>query len=589
MMKVNKFMAAEVIQLRDYQEKKAKQPVLEQWARGVRSVGLILPTGGGKTVVFSSIAHDHDGGVAAIVHRKEIVQQISIALAKLDVKHRIVAPAKTVKKIRRKHIKIFGKSYIDPHAEAGVCSVQTLTSKANETREEVRRWIEQVTLAIFDEGHHYVKSGIWSKAVESFDHARLLFVTATPRRADGKGLGSHADGYIDVLVEGPTTHWLQENGYLSRFVYKAPPTDFDASQLSATSTGDFSRQAMRKAAKNSHIVGDVVKQYREFAHGKKAILFATDVESSEDMRDAFIAAGYRAAALSGDTDADERDEILEAFEEGRYDVLCNVDLFDEGFDVPAVEVVIMARPTLSLAKYLQMVGRALRPVYADGYDLSTAEGRLAAMAAGPKPHAIVIDPVRNWERLGTMPNWPQQWSLDGKSARGGSGGGEVRQIVCVGTEGAPGCTQPYPVFHACCPYCGAPKPEPAGRKQPEQVDGVLVDLDVEGWAALLARIQAADMDDDAFTQSQIQRHVPAVGRARELKAHQAGRYRRKVLRELVAWWMGCHPPERTKAERQARFYARFGIDVGTAFTLDAAKTDKLIEAIQKRFTEDFAA
>ena len=143
------------------------------------------------------------------------------------------------------------------------------------------------------------------------------------------------------------------------------------------------------------------------------------------------------------------------------------------------------------------------------------------------------------------------------------------------------------MFHECCPWCGAAKPEPAGRKLPEQVDGVLVDLDVDGWAALFARIQAADMSDEDFRESQIARHVPAIGRKRELAAHQRGRYRRTVLKELIACWMGCQPAERDLREKQARFYARFGVDVGTALTLDAAGTDKLIDTIQQRFTEDF--
>ena len=176
--------------------------------------------------------------------------------------------------------------------------------------------------------------------------------------------------------------------------------------------------------------------------------------------------------------ADERESELHKFETGALQAVTNVDLFDEGFDVPAASCAIMARPTQSLAKFLQMIGRVLRPVYADGFDLETRQGRLDAQAAGPKPFAVIIDPVRNWERHG-MPNWPRRWTLAGKDK--GSRGAKsdaIPQKVCTA------CTQPYEAFYKACPFCGHTL-IPAGRARPEQVDGDLVELDVEGMAALV--------------------------------------------------------------------------------------------------------
>lgn len=548
-----------MIRLYPYQQA-LRDKIRAAWAGGVRAVLAVLPTGGGKTVVFSSLMHDHVGASAAVVHRREIVAQISLSLAAVGVKHRVIAPPKTVSTIRKKHLKRFGKSYVDPHAAAGVVSVQTLTSKSSRNDSALRRWLEQVTLAVFDEGHHYVTSGLWANAVEMLGADRMLFVTATPERADGKGLGSHASGFADLMIEGPTMQTLIDGGFLTPFVYKAPKTDLDVKGLAVTASGDFNARALRARVVESHLVGDVVEHYKAHASGQRAIVFASDVATADEIAAAFRAAGVPSAALSGETDAAIRDRELERFESGELLALVNVDLFDEGFDVPAVEAVIMARPTESLAKFLQMVGRALRIM--DG-----------------KTEATIIDPVRNWERHG-MPNWPRDWSLDDR-VRGSAGKRSplIAQRICDD------CTQPYEAFFKLCPYCGF-EPLPAGRRHPEQVAGDLAELDVEAMAALFAKLRAADLDDDEYAAGQIARGVPSIGRPADLRRHREAKYRRRVLRELVAWWVGMQPTGRDMAEIHRRFFYRFGVDIGTAFTLNARETDGLIACIQQKFTED---
>ena len=565
-----------MIKLRDYQEALADK-ILAAWLT-FRAVLAVLSTGGGKTVIFSALINEHVGASAAVVHRKEIVSQISCALAALEVKHRVIAPPATITLIRRKHLKRFGRSYLDPHAQCGVISVQSITSKSSLQNDGLQRWLKQITLCVFDEGHHYVTQGIWGRAVGMMGKAKLLFVTATPERADGKGLGVDADGFCETMVEGPSTPWLIEQGYLSRFIYKAPKTDLNMDDLPITASGEVNAKVLRARTVESHLVGNVVEQYLKFAPGKKTIVFASDVATAEEMAEAFRLAGVRAVALSGETDSGVRDRELDAFEFGDLDVLVNVDLFDEGFDVPAVECVILARITMSLGKYLQMVGRGLRVVYAQGFDLKTQAGRLAAIAAGGKPAAIIIDPVRNWERHG-MPNWPRSWSLAARD-RGSRGASDtVPQRVCLE------CTQPYEAFYKICPHCGTPMPEPDGRSVPEQVEGDLMELDVEGMAALFAAMRNADMDDEDYAADQIRRGLPPFGRSVDMRRHQAAKYRRRVLRELVAWWSGMQAG-RDLSEQHRRFYRRFGIDIGTAFTLNAKDTDALIERIQERFTED---
>lgn len=534
--------------------------VAAAWDSGARAVMAVASTGFGKTVCLSDIARRHNGAVAVTVHRREILKQLSLSLGAFDLKHRVIAPRDTIALIRRAHFDRFGRCFIDPNARHGVMSAQTLTSRSAGNDAGLQRWLKGVTLGIYDECQHYTQGGTWGRAVEALEHAKQLHVTATPERADGRGLGRHADGYIDAMVEAPPISWLINNGRLCPMKYYAPDSDIDMSGLPVGADGDFNSKALRERARQSHIVGDSVAHYRKFAPDKRCLVFATDVETAEETAAAFNAAGIPSVAVSGKTDSRPREQAFADFEAGRVRVLVNVDLADEGVDIPGIEAVLLARPTWSLAKYMQMIGRALR------------------LMPG-KPHAVIIDNVRNWARHPGGPLAPRQWTLDrrDKAARRDSTD-TIPQRVCVE------CTQPYEAFYPQCPYCGH-APEPSGRSSPEQVDGDLTELDVAGMAALLERIQRADMSDSEYQLDQLQRNMPAVGRGADLRRHQAGRHRRAVLRELLAWWCGMQQ-HRGKAEVYRRFYHRFGVDMGSALTLNATDTDALIERIRGKFAED---
>ena len=553
-----------MLKLRPYQEK-VKAGIIDAWTR-VRSVLAVMPTGAGKTITFSSIVADHKGAACIVVHRREILSQISqaVALVSQDLAasgrmHRIVAPSSTVAMIRRKHLDRFGKSFIDPQAQVGVASVQTLTSAATTKDKHLQAWLQQVTLAVFDEGHHYVETGFWAKAVNMFHRAKLLFVTATPERADGTGLAKGEGGFAEEMVEGPTVRQLIKWGNLCDYVYYAPDSDFDPTDIKLTSQGDFNAQAMRSRVVDSHLVGDLLLHYQTFAAGTQAICFMESVASCEEVAAQFNAAGIKALALSGGTDEHERERALQAFERGDVKLLVNVGLFDEGFDVPACTTALIGCATMSLIKYMQMVGRVLRP------------------AAG-KDKAIIIDPVRNWERHGQV-RWDRVWSLKGRGETDREDSDRPKQRVCLG------CSQPYEAFRRACPYCGT-VPEPPERDAPEKVDGDLSALDLEALDALFARREEANMSDNDFELDLIRRGVPAVGRGQQVKRFRATKYRRDVLLNLIGWWAGCQPADRPAAEVQKRFYLRFGVDMLTAQTLNLQETDDLIEKIAAKFDKD---
>lgn len=552
-----------MIELRDYQQELASK-ILEAWAAGHTPLA-VSPTGSGKTVIFSHLIAKHSGYSAVVAHRREILTQISLSLGTFEVKHRIVAPAKIIAEVRRQHFKKFNKSFVDSHSKVGVISVQTLTSKASQNKALLRQWLHKVTLCIFDEGHHYVKKGLWGRAVELLPQSKKLFVTATPERTDGLGLGIHAHGFSNVLIEGPPTKELIRRGYLSRFKYYTPETDLNVNNIPLTASGDVNLEELRKRTVASHLVGDVVQHQRQFATGKRTIVFASDVKTAHEMEAAFKAQCVAAVALDSKSEDAFRNDTLRDFEQGRLEVLINVDLFDEGFDVPAVEAVILARVTYSLQKYLQMVGRALRIM-------------------NGKSHAIIIDPVLNWERNG-MFTWIRNWSLDGraKGARTNRSDDTISMTRCLT------CTQPFESFRKACPYCGALRPQPEGRADLKQVQGDLFELDVEALSGLQDKYREANLPVDAYRAQLQLKHCPAIGVASNVKRHKQLLSERQRLHHLIAWWVGAQRnQQRELAEIHRRFYTRFQIDLLTVFTLSLKETQSFIQRFTQLYGKDLA-
>ena len=534
-------------QLRHYQQDIVER-IDAEWRRDPKAnVLAVAPTGSGKTVIFAHMLSRERTATVAIAHRSELVTQMSLALARNAVRHRVIGPASVAKACVSLHLAEVGISYYDPSARCAVAGVDTLVRRDPASDP----WFAQVSLVVQDEAHHVLRENKWGAASAMFPHARTLGVTATPVRADGKGLGRHADGIMDAMVEGPTMRALILEEYLTEYRVFAPPvSDLNLSDVPLSAGGDYSPPKLRAAVHKSHIVGDVVAHYLRVAQGKLGVTFAVDVESAGELARAYREAGVSAEVVSAETPDLLRAQVLRRFRNREVLQLVNVDLFGEGFDLPAIEVVSMARPTQSYALFVQQFGRALRPM----------EG---------KDRAIILDHVGNVMRHG-LPDRPRVWSLDRRERRGSGAPSDVIPMrVCLG------CTSDYERYRLQCPYCGY-RHEPAGRGAPEQVDGILGELD----PAVLARMRGeVELLDGPYAPTP---GLPGEMQGNNRKRHWERQMAQRALREAMTTWGGWQTHlGRDQAEAEARFYFRFGIDLMSAWALPRVDAEALRERIER--------
>lgn len=570
------------MRLRPYQSDN-KDDIYNAWDRGAENVLSVNPTGSGKTVIFSDVIHDEKNASCAIAHRQELVSQISIALARNDIRHRIIGPKNVVRLVVGMHMAESGMSYYDPSAPCAVAGVDTLVRRGD----ELAPWLNSVKLWVQDEAHHVLKANKWGTAAAMFPNARGLGVTATPDRADGKGLGRDNDGLFDKMVEGPQMRDLINMGYLTDYRVFAPKTeDLDLANVTVSKvTGDYNPNKLKTAIRKSHVIGDVVKHYLRIAPGKLGITFATDVETATEIAAQFNLAGVPAAVVSAKTPDAERVAILRKFKNRELLQLVNVDLFGEGFDLPAIEVVSMARPTQSYALYCQQFGRALRlmisAILSGAWDTYTDAQRRDHIAASSKPHAIIIDHVGNIDRH-LLPDKPRVWSMDRREKRGNSNTtGDIPMRAC------PECTGSYERVFSKCPYCGF-KPVPGVRSGPEQVDGDLIELSADALAAMRGEMDRVDMSPADARAEMAAKYMPEIGIRAGVKRHVARQEMQEALRASIAWWAGWQRAAgRSDSESYKRFYFAFGIDVLSAQSLNTKEALTLAEKINNHLGELF--
>lgn len=317
-------------ELRDYQ-RRALDRVLAAFKRGARRVLLVLPTGGGKTTVFctliaSLIAGSTNARAAVLVHRRELATQATKRLGEFGVDHGLILAGEPSK----------------PYARVQVAGVQTL----------VRRKAPRAGLVVADEAH-LSTAQTWEQILEQYEAARILGVTATPWRLGGKPLA----GTYDEVIIAATPRELIAAGWLCNytgFSYRAP----DLSGVGKVGD-DYNRK--QAGAAMSALVPNVVEKWLAHASDLSTIVFATTVEHSKALTAEFIAAGVRAEHLDGSMRKEQRRAIIARVEAGVTQVLCNVGVAVEGLDIPRLKCCVLARPTMSLARALQMMGRVLRP------------------------------------------------------------------------------------------------------------------------------------------------------------------------------------------------------------------------------------
>ena len=256
---------AALMTLRPYQLDLIRD-VRAAWASGARVVCMQLATGGGKTRIVSEIVRSAGVPTAILAHRSELVAQLSLALARDRVPHHLICSDADRRDICTAHLAEYSTCLVDPNALVTVASVQTLV------RRDVSRWQQTVRLWVCDEGHHALRDNTWGAVIDRFDHPDChgLLPTATPLRADGRGLGRDTDGFADTIVYGPSGKWLIDQGYLSRYRVAVVDSHMRDFLGSVAASGDWSQATLRQASQKSQIVGDVVQSYWSFACARSA-------------------------------------------------------------------------------------------------------------------------------------------------------------------------------------------------------------------------------------------------------------------------------------------------------------------------------
>lgn len=562
-----------MIALRPYQQRLA-DGIHQAWAAGSPNVMAVQATRTGKTVVFTHLMQQEPGYSIAIAHRQELIAQTSLSLARAGIMHRIIAPDDLIKQIINVHTQQFMKCYVDPRAPRIVSAVKTLLSR----KDSLAPLLQRVALWIIDEGHHVLEGNEWGKAAALFPNARGLAVTATPDRADGRGLGRHADGLMDTMVVGLQMREAIDEGWLLDYRIFAPAGDYvRPGSGSVGKDGELKRNAVKASIRKSHIVGDAVAHYQKIIPGKKAVVYNADIETATETAAAFNQAGIPAEVVSSKTDQTLRSVIMARFERGEVLIVCNVDLFGEGTDMPDLDAVIMMRPTESFSLYCQQFNRA-STVSLPGGIPEDRDARLAAIAASDKPHAIIIDHVGNVTRHG-LPDARTTWTLDARDKRSRGGADDAIPLRnCLNPE----CMQVYERVHPECPYCGH-HPVPSSRSAPEFVDGDLTELDPATLAAMRGEVARVDMSAEEYRAGLVAKRCPPAGLNSNVKHHVARQDAQQALRASMAWWAGHHKVlGRSDAESYRRFYHAFGVDALSAQALGLEDAYQLAERINNQ-------
>jgi DNA repair protein RadD len=411
------------IQLRPYQLQ-AIAELRTALAQPAASAVLVLPTGAGKTTVAAELTRlmvARGGTVWFVAHLQELVSQARARMEAFGLSVGEIGPQKEVARRLERPVQC--------------CMVQSLYVALRTGQIPAHRL---PTFIFFDEGHH-TAAGTYQRVIEAAPLARRIGLTATPYRLDGKPLGM----WYDTMVEPITIAELTDAGHLVPAHYALAQVDLDGL---GERGGDYAADQAFKKFNKRQLYAGTVTQYENHADGEKAICFCINVEHSLATVQAFQERGIAAAHLDGSATAAHRAKVLAEFAAGKWQVLSNVALFTEGFDLPNISCVILNRPTKSKALYLQMGGRGLRP-------------------AANKTRCMIIDMGGNCKAHGFL-DAPAEHSLEASKKKKGAAVGVRPMKDCKF------CGLWEPISAAVCRGCGAAFPIEVSK--PQEVEFTVV-------------------------------------------------------------------------------------------------------------------
>ena len=411
--------------LRDYQIEMISR-LHDAWLKH-RHVMVQMPTGTGKTHVMAQIVRheltmdngqltiggtlsksfkggDTDG-VLIVAHRRELIEQISETLGAFGIEHGVIVSGKTV----------------DMSKRVQVASIQTLhrmeppsyPPKGGRLEGRTTKDVGELSfgLVVIDEAHH-AQARTYRELWDRWPEAKFLGLTATPCRMSGEGFKD----LFDVLLQSCPISWFIERGWLSDFEYvSARPDSLMMQQVGRLTKrgadGDYQTKEMALVMDNEESIEHLYATYKTYVRGKKGIVYAIDKAHAEHISQYYSRHGIKSCWIESGTPAAERRNMVEAYRRNEIDVIVNVDIFSEGFDCPEVEFIQLARPTLSLSKYLQQVGRGMR-------------------RSSGKDCVIILDQVGLYQTFG-LPTDNRDWHgmYDGTVRGMGLGSDVVRLVV----------------------------------------------------------------------------------------------------------------------------------------------------------------
>ncbi len=386
-----------------------------------------MATGGGKTVCACMVmdqAVQRQKRVLFLAHRRELVWQCSNKLDAFGIRHGVI---------------MSGEEYMLSHL-VQVASKDTLAARAVRRR---KLRLPPADILILDECHR-ATAKTWQSIIDAYPSAIIIGLTATPARGDGTGLGSVFEEIVQAV---PMAQLIAEGHLVPTRIFAPYRPDLKGVRITG---GDYEQRGLESRMDRGSLVGDIVEHWQSRATGRPTMVFASGVRHSMHIRDQFTSAGWRAAHVDGNTELEERKDLFRRLANRDLDILCNCEVAVEGIDIPEIGCVVLARPTKSIVKYRQMIGRGMRP-------------------ADDKQDLLILDHAGAIYQHG-FPDEEVDWTLDGDLRKPKEGTKSKPRDLIV-------CKKCFCCYYkeGQCPNCGY-KPQHTSQNRTGHRDGELVEV-----------------------------------------------------------------------------------------------------------------